>query len=848
LSLKEYHRKRDFSRTQEPAGLKKLSESTQHLFVVQKHAASHLHYDFRLELEGVLKSWAVPKGPSLDPKVKHLAMHVEDHPVEYAFFEGTIPQGEYGGGTVMIWDIGKWQPLDENPVQAYHKGDLNFVLLGKKLNGRWKLIRLKKQTQKNKTAWLLFKVNDDYSHPETEYGITTEKPLSAVSKRSMEQIADDNDRIWTKEGEVKSTSKTKSRLNLSLKNLVGVRKTLMPAAITPELATLVVMPPRSDDWLHEIKWDGYRLITKIHAREIRLMTRRNKDWTKQFPSIVTALRAGKFNDIVLDGEVVALDENNKTNFQVLQNSMEDESLQANLIYYVFDILYINGFDLQNVPLIKRKEILAKIFQHKNLSPEIKYNDHVVGKGDEVFKHACDLQLEGIISKRINSRYVQKRTREWLKAKCIRRQEFIVGGFTDPKSSRQHFGALLLGYYDQNKKLIYCGRVGTGFTQASLKEVGSILKTYQQPENPFNYFPERITKDIHWVRPSLVAEIEYLEMTSDGILRHPSFKGLRQDKNPKNVILEIPREASAMDSKDVSSKPKENSRFTNLSRVFYPEQGITKQNLLDYYELVADWILPHIKDRPLTLVRCPSGNHENCFYQKHMNERVPKGIKKIPITEHGKAEPYIYLDSLEGLQGLVQLSVLEIHPWGSTIENIEYPDRIIFDLDPAPDVEWDEVVQCAKLLREFLNFLELKSYVKTTGGKGLHIVIPIMPTLSWKEVRNITKRMADLIVELKPQKYIATMSKTKRKGKIFIDYIRNTRGSTAIGAYSTRAKSEATIAVPLTWEELDSNIRSDTFNVLNIKERLNRLKKDPWVGFFKTKQSLNDKLVKKLLGQ
>lgn len=836
MSLKEYHRKRDFKRTGEPYGNKAKSRKKL-IYVIQKHAASHMHYDFRLELDGVLKSWAVPKGPSLDPKVKHLAVHVEDHPIDYADFEGVIPQGEYGGGTVMVWDTGYWEPLDEDVHKAYEKGNLTIDLHGKKLHGRWKLIRLRKNFEKNaKEQWLLFKVADEYSKGEDEYVVTVKKPNSAVSKRNLEQIAKAADKVWTNKPDrqnKKKKSLKKKPVKIKASLIPNATKKTLPLDIRPELATLMSEPPRGEEWLHEIKWDGYRILARVKKNKVSLLTRRNNDWTHNFPSIAHAIETLKLKDCILDGELVALDKNNKANFQILQNSLEEENLPdltSSLIYYVFDLLYYDGYSLLSTPLIERKKILEKVLSAYEGLDQIKYNDHIIGNGQQVFDKACKYHLEGIVSKKIDSPYAQRRTKEWQKIKCTERQEFVIGGYTDPKSTREHFGALLVGFYNNKHQLVYCGKVGTGFTHQSLKELAVELTKHEQHNNPFEVFPKMSTRSVHWVKPVLVGEIEYMCMTDDGILRHPSFKGLREDKKSKSVKLEKPMDNNKL-------------KFTNLNKVLYPS-GFTKRDLLDYYELVEKWILPHVKNRPITLVRCPHGSNYKCFYQKHFTDSTPSTLKQVEIQEHGKVEPYIYLNNLEGLLGLVQMGVLELHPWGSSIKNTDKPDRIIFDLDPAPDVAWGKVVDCAFILHQFLDQLGLQSFVKTTGGKGLHVVAPIRATFGWEEIRNFTKQIADLMVELSPNKYIATMSKQKRTGKIFIDYLRNTRGATAIAPYSTRARDNATIAVPLYWDELATKkIHSDTFNLKNIGKRFKSLKHDPWDEMLKVKQSITVKMMK-----
>ena len=834
--LKIYKEKRDFKQTPEPSGRIKSSRS-KHLYVIQKHAASHLHYDFRLEMDGVLKSWAIPKGPSLDPTIKRLAVHVEDHPLTYGSFEGIIPKGQYGGGTVMLWDKGEWNDHSD-PAKGYEKGDLTFELEGEKLKGLWKLICLKKDPKN----WLLIKLDGKYACSESEYNITDEKPLSVISHKSIEELAGNYKDIWTKTGKKKASNKTtnirskKQNIKIDILSLPGVEKIKMPALIHPELATLVDNPPTTEKWLHEIKYDGYRLICFIKNSVTRMMTRNQNDWTTIVSPIVDALQRLNLDTAILDGELVALNENGEMDFQLLQNTLHSDN-QKHLHYHVFDLVYYAGYSLLKTPLIERKKLLEQLIPTEN-EFQIKYSDHVIGDGKLVFEKACQLGLEGIVSKDINSHYLQKRTKQWLKAKCVTRQEFVIGGYTKPQGSRSYFGSLLLGFYPDkhHKQLQYCGHVGTGFNQSSLQAVYALLKANTTNRMPFSQKPPK-SQNIQWVKPKIVCEIDFAQWTHDQILRHPSFKGLREDKSPREVILEIPNhlqetkpkknKGKAMDTK----QNKTNYLLSNPDRILYPDQGITKQQLANYYLSVSEFILPHIVNRPLTLVRCPQGIGEKCFFQKHIADALPKGIYGIDIEEkHGK-EKYLYIQDEVGLVALVQMGVLEIHPWGCRINNIEKPDLIVFDLDPSEDVAWSKVVQTAKLLQQQLENIDLVSFVKTTGGKGLHVVLPLKSHSIWSETVAFAHAFTNLIVNQNPEEYIGTMSKTKRKGKIFIDYLRNNRGATAVAPYSTRARPNATVATPLSWKELSTKTKSNTYNIDNLPNRLAKLKNDSVERFF-----------------
>lgn len=813
MNLKTYQNKRNFRKTKEPRGKKQKARSQENVFIIQKHAASHLHYDFRLELAGVLVSWAIPKGPSLDPKVKRLAMHVEDHPLEYASFEGIIPKGQYGGGTVMLWDKGEWISDEENPIAAYKKGDLTFELNAEKLKGRWKLIRI----NKNDKTWLLIKIQDEHAKPLKQYDITEKKPNSVVSGRSLDEIAADTDSVLGK----KKVNPKLHPLKFDLKPK-AIFKT-----ISPQLAVLVDRPPEGEDWLHEIKFDGYRLLAIKKNNKTKLLTRNNQDWTKIFPEIESAINQLPIKNIILDGEVVALDKKQHSNFQLLQNLIKTK--KKNLFYYLFDVIYYDQYDLSHCPLIQRKEVLQDLIAHAE-HKIIRFSDHMISHGNQFFHQACKHGLEGIISKRIDSPYIQSRHSNWLKSKCLQRQEFIIVGFTKPQGLRQYFGALLLAAYNKQNELVYHGRVGTGFTESSLKSIYQELIKYKTDKSPLAYFPFNI-KNLIWLKPVLVAEVQFIAWTKNEILRQPSFKGLRFDKPAQSISKEqenILDRVIKQNHKDI----KENYKLTNPDKILYPEDKITKKELFDYYYSIQSWILPYIKDRPLTLLRCPK-TVQKCFYQKHFYELDSPVLHEIKIKK--SKESYLYIKDTAGLMALSQMNVLEIHPWGSTIHAVEHPDVMIFDIDPAQGLTWKKVVQAAFDIKKELDQLKLRSFVKMTGGKGLHVVVPILPQYSWQEIKKISHTIVKFLVMKNPKQYIATMTKSERKNKIYIDYLRNQRGATAIAPYSTRANTHAAVALPLSWDELTNDKRDTFFTIKTLKNRLESLKNDPWEDFFKLKQ-------------
>ncbi|HHO47498.1 MAG TPA: DNA ligase D, partial [Desulfobacteraceae bacterium] len=717
MSLREYRRKRDFSRTAEPQG-QRTAAGSGNLYIVHKHAATRLHYDLRLELDGVLKSWAVPKGPSLDPAEKRLAVQVEDHPLEYGSFEGTIPKHEYGGGTVMLWDRGTWEP-EGDPAEGLAAGKLSFRLHGEKLRGSWALVQMKGREGGPSKNWLLIKHRDEETVAENRYAIVEELPLSVLTHRTLEEIT---------AGKAGADPQPPPGPEPDPGKLSRSRKGPLPKFVKPQPATLVDEPPAGDGWLHEIKLDGYRIIATINDGGVVLLSRRGRDWTGKFSEVAEALRNLPVRQAVLDGEIVVLRPDGTTDFQALQEIMRNGRGKM-AVFYLFDLLYCNGYDLRRTPLTERKNLLRALLERmRPVRENIRYSDHIESGGREVYRHACLLAAEGIVSKQAAAPYEQKRSRSWLKTKCLHRQEMVVGGWTEPGGSRPGFGALLLGYYEGDD-LIYAGRVGTGFDRGDLRRLSDRVRQIGQDEPPFRNPPSGVeARGVHWVRPELVVEVAFREWTRENILRQAAFKGVREDKAAGEVVKEVPGSGGGVKATGERGGPvpaRKHSRrvlvegvqLSNPDKILYPEQNISKLALAEFYAAIADFILPHVVRRPLTLLRCPEGRQEGCFYQKHLGESLPAALRTIPITEKDGTRDYAVIDDVRGLVSLVQMGVLEIHPWGSREGNLEKPDLLTFDLDPGPEVGWPEVIAGARLLRSRLEKLGLKSFVKTSGGKG-----------------------------------------------------------------------------------------------------------------------------------
>lgn len=859
--LDEYRKKRDFRRTPEPAGQVSASPGEGGgLFVVHKHATQRLHFDLRLEQDGVLRSWAVPKGPSLDPGEKRLAVEVEDHPLEYGEFEGVIPEDEYGGGTVMLWDRGHWRPRKKPSDDR-----LDFELEGHKLTGAWTLVRMSGERSDDGKNWLLIKRSDESgANDATDAADTVD--ASVITGRTMREIASDRDAIWTAKG-----SQSPSRPQApDAGRLAGSRKRGLAADPQPQLASLVDEAPVGDDWLHEIKFDGYRILARLEREgdelTARLLSRNGKDWTDRFAKLAPVLARLPADSALVDGEVVAFSADGSSSFRRLQEALS-EGRTGHLVYQAFDLLYLGGYDLTATPLLERKRALAGLLAGASLggSGTVRVTDHQVGKGPAFFEQACGLGLEGIISKRRDAPYRPGRGKDWVKVKCTRQEELLIGGFSDPSGSRAGFGALLLGAYDESGKLVYAGKVGTGFSDRHLRELHGRLRELEVAEAPFDSAPSG--RGVHWVRPVLVAEVEFTEWTRDGALRHPSFRGLREDREPEEIRMPAAmsvskrtkagsgnskRDEGVESGKPVGERSERRPRkgeaqvagvrLSSPDRVLYPEQGVTKLALAQYYEDIAEWILPHLANRPLSLVRCPQGREKQCFFQKHPDEALAKDTARVEIEESDGPAPYLYARTLADIVSLVQAGVLELHVWGSRVDDVERPDILVFDLDPAPDVPWSEMLRAVRELRDRLAELGLESFPRTTGGKGLHLVVPLERGPRWDEAKEFAHAVAKAHESDDRRRITTNMSKAKRRGKIFLDYLRNGRGATAIASYSTRSREGAPVAVPVRWDELGGAMRADRYDISNLRRRLAALRSDPWAEFDEARRPLTKKML------
>jgi bifunctional non-homologous end joining protein LigD len=901
MGLETYREKRQFNVTSEPRGRKQRGGGNR--YVIQKHDATRLHYDLRLELDGVMKSWAVTRGPSLDPNDKRLAVHVEDHPTEYNSFEGTIPEGEYGGGTVMIWDRGHWTP-EGDPYKGYAKGHLDFTLQGEKLRGRWHLVRMRARKGDRHENWLLIKGKDEEARSGRRADIIEEEPLSAATGRSMDEIAEGKGkkRVWhsnrgdstpKKTGQPQSQREFKAQLKalaasptrpgrksaarskpmkkpaakqrapakpaaakVERKSGRGARddKARLPAFVPPSLATLHDGAPSGKNWLHEIKFDGYRIEARLDHGKIQLLTRKQLDWTQRFNPIAQAVKALNAQTALIDGELVVEDEKGASSFSLLQTDLKD-GRDDRFVYQAFDLLYLDGRDLTHKPLVARKAALEKLLKGNSRTGRVRYTEHFNEDGRLIFENACKLNLEGIISKLRDAPYRSGRSENFIKIKCHNAQEFVVAGFSPSHAMPKAVGALTVAFHEQGK-LRYAGRVGTGYTRTMAHDLWKRLDALRTDRPPVTLPPDERRKDVIWVKPQVVVEAEFRGMTHDGLLRQASYKGLREDKPAREVVRETaaansmtmpqrqvvrksakpvpkpaPKLARANKKADRKNVDVANVHLTHPDRVYWADAGVTKEDLAAYYVRMWELMAPHVVGRPLAVLRCPEGTAGECFFQKH----IASNIKESSLRHIVKAKEHdvIAVERLDELIELVQSGALEIHVRGSQLDRLEVCDRIVFDLDPGEGVSWKEIVAAAQETRDRLAALKLKSFAKLSGGKGIHVVVPI-DGADWDMAKTFTARIASAMAADSPKLFLAKMTKALRKGRIFIDYLRNTREATSVAAYSTRARAGAPVSMPVSWEALPRTTGGNQFTLPDLKKRPT---KDAWADIGKVRQKL-----------
>jgi len=873
MALETYRKKRKFDVTPEPRGRKVRGQG--HRYVIQKHAATRLHYDLRLELDGVMKSWAVTRGPSLVPGDKRLAVEVEDHPVEYNDFEGTIPKGEYGGGTVLIWDRGTWEP-EQDPHFGLAKGHLDFTLRGEKLRGRWHLVRLRGRPGEKRNNWLLIKANDEQARTAAEADILEERPESVVSRRSIEEIAagKGRKRVWHSNrsaGENVRAGATRgsngaSQRTVKAKGGVSHRARL-PDFVPPSLATLRYKAPGGKGWVHEVKFDGYRIQARLEHGKVKLLTRKGLDWVKRFPNVAAEVARLPAETALIDGEIVVENDRGVSDFAMLQAALSSGERDA-FVYYVFDLLHLNGEDLSRLPLIERKAALKDRLDEADALDAIRYSEHFEEDGALVWEQACRMSLEGIVSKRSDAPYRARRSDAFVKVKCASAQEFVVAGYAPSSVLPRAVGSLIAAYYDDGA-LRYAGRIGTGYTQQAAKALWKALHPLERRTSPIDPPPSQERRsNVRWVEPEIVVETQFRGWTTDNLVRQAAFKGVREDKPAHEVVREdaaggaprippasrVAAEVSKVATKRTRRAPKANPvrkagkrshsadgavsavRFTHPDRVYWADVGVTKQDLADYYRAVWDLMAPQVVDRPLSFLRCPEGTAGECFFQKHASAGLVDAHLRAVIDTKGRQ--VIAIENLDGLLSLVQAGVLEVHLRGSTIDRLDLCDRIVFDIDPGEDVRWPDIVAAARDVRERLQAIDLECFVKLSGGKGVHVVLPVAP-VGWETVKTFTQAFAQAMAADHPDRYLAKMTKSLRRGKIFIDYLRNSLEQTSVAPYSTRARAGAPVSAPVAWEELGRVKAPNQYTVLNLTKRLGSLRRDPWADIGRVKQALPD---------
>jgi bifunctional non-homologous end joining protein LigD len=849
--LKRYVAKRDFAKTSEPdhralgggAG-KKL------IFVVQKHAATRLHWDFRLEWKGTLRSWAVPKGPSLDPADKRLAVEVEDHPIAYAKFSGDIPKGEYGGGHVDIWDNGTWRPLEDFD-RGLRKGHLSFEMFGKKLRGRWHLVRTRMQGKQ--PSWILMKVRD------AEARAGADADVIDAGK------ADEPKRILVKAQPparptaAKPANAPKPRSRKSQ----GTRGKALPASIKPQLATLVDKVPGDEGWVYELKYDGIRLLCRCDGDDVRCISRNGIDWTHKVPPIVDALAKANLSGAWVDGELIVTDPNGRSDFSLLQHVLEQKRL-GELRFCAFDMLYYAGNDLRDLPLAQRKAKLDAAFAKLPPDGVLRLSDQIHSNSAPLLARVCNQHLEGLIAKRVDSPYRGDRSSDWLKIKCHREQEFVVGGAAFvPGRGTGTFSSLLVGVKN-GKGLKYVGRVGGGFSADERAEWRARVQQLEQKSSPFDRLPDKRSGEIwHWMKPRLVIQVAFQDWTQDGILRQPRYLGMRQDRDPKTVVREEPehtedvvkkakrgRPAAAKASAKKKSAEKSGDpqvhgqKLTHPDRILYPHDGITKLELAEYFAAVAEAALPHYLKRPLSILRNTHGTSP--FFQKHFLESSSSGLRVVKIPNADKDPDFTVVESAEGLLHLAQIGAVELHSWGAVMPKPTLADRLTFDLDPGEGLPYAQLREAALTIRKLMQEYGLESWVKTTGGKGLHVVVPLTkPLPDWDTAKEFARGVTRFMEKLAPTRFTSKTGEKNRKNKIFVDYLRNGFGATAVAAFSPRWRPGVGVSTPVAWEEIDDDVRGTHFDIHNVPARVAKQRKDPWAGYWKATQPLTKDMLKRL---